>query len=87
VEVVRPVVHYKKDYTSMPEGEVFPKQRAFHSHAEDRVEQSVVVWLIGRLVTYLPMAGRAQTGMIHHYLIYPVVFMILIMLLTHFNYI
>ncbi len=87
VEVVQPVIHYKKDYTPMPEGEVFPKPRSFHSHAEDRVEQSVVAWLIGRLVTYLPMAGRAQTGMIHHYLIYPVVFMILIMLLTHFNYI
>jgi hypothetical protein len=47
----------------------------------------VVTKVIGLLVNYIPMAGRAQTGLIHHYLMYPVIFMIVIMLLTHFNYI
>lgn len=85
VEIVEPVIEYKKEYRRIGEEEIFPVSRVFRTHAADRVEQSVVMSLIGSLVKYLPMAGRAQTGLIPHYLIYPVVFMLIIVLLTHFN--
>jgi len=85
VEIVRPVIVYEKDYNKIGETEIFPEKRAFRTHASDRVEKSVVTKLIDLLVHYLPMVGRAQTGMINHYLLYPLVFMVIIVLLTHFN--
>lgn len=87
LEVVEPAVVYRKDFPAIAETEIFPGKRSFRTHASDRVEQSVVISIIDLLIKYLPMAGRAQTGYIHHYLLYPVVFMIVIVLLTHFNYI
>ncbi len=87
VDIARPVILYEKEYRPITEKEIFPAARSFHTHTDDRVEQSVVTKVIGLLINYLPMAGRAQTGLIHHYLMYPVIFMIVIMLLTHFNYI
>lgn len=87
VEIAGPSITYRKDYKQMEEAEVFPAPRRFHTHAGDRVEQSAVTTLIGLLITYLPMVGRAQTGMIHHYLLYPVIFMVLIVLITYLNYI
>jgi formate hydrogenlyase subunit 3/multisubunit Na+/H+ antiporter MnhD subunit len=87
VDIVRPVILYEKEYHPIADKEVFPAARTFRTHTADRVEQSVVTKVIGLLVNYLPMAGRAQTGLIHHYLMYPVIFMVVIMLLTHFNYI
>jgi len=87
VDIVNPVIVHKREYVPMKETEIFPASRSFHTHSADRVEQSVVAKLIGLLVKYLPMAGRAQTGLIHHYLMYPVIFMIVILLLTHFKFI
>ncbi|MDZ4714480.1 MAG: proton-conducting transporter membrane subunit [Cytophagales bacterium] len=82
-----PAVIFNREYRDMGEAEVFPGSRTFHTHADDRLEHSTVTKIIGLLVRYLPLAGRAQTGFIHHYLIYPVLFMVTIALLTYLNFI
>lgn len=87
VEVVEPAVVFHKEMPPIGQGEIFPDKRTFRTHASDRVEKSVVMTIIDLLIRFLPLAGRAQTGYIHHYLLYPVVFMIVIVLLTHFKYI
>ncbi len=87
IEIARPAITFQKEFETIGEQEIFPGKRSFHTHVADRVEQSTVTTIIGMLVKYLPMAGRAQTGMIHHYLMYPVIFMIVIVLLTYLNYI
>ena len=87
IEVAKPAITFEKEYKNMEDGEIFPAKRSFHTHSADRVEQSTVTKIIGLLVKYLPMAGQAQTGMIHHYLMYPVIFMVIIVLITYLNYI
>ena len=84
--VATPFVSFEKHYTAIGESEIFPEPRGFHTETNDRIEKSAITKLIGLLVTYLPKAGFAQTGYIHHYLIYPLAFLIIIGLLTFLNY-
>ena len=70
----------------MDETEIFPAPREFHTENNDRIEKTAITKLIGLLVTYLPKAGFTQTGYIHHYLIYPLAFLIILGLLTFLNY-
>lgn len=86
LQLAKPVIVFKRDFESIPESEVFPGKRVFHTETGDRVEQSTVTRLIGLLVKYLPLAGRPQTGLIPHYLIYPIAFLLIIGLLTYLNY-
>ena len=87
LQLTEPAVIYHKEYNNIEEGEIFPEPRTFTTHTGDRIEQSTVIRIIGLLVKYLPMAGRAQTGLIHHYLIYPVAFLLIVALLTYLNFI
>ena len=87
ITLAKPAVIFQKEYKAIEESEIFPPSRSFHTHAGDRLEQSTVTRIIGLLVKYLPLAGQVQTGHMHHYLIYPIVFMIAIALLTYLNFI
>ncbi|MBS1542287.1 MAG: NADH-quinone oxidoreductase subunit E [Bacteroidetes bacterium] len=81
-QLAEPFVIFKKDYKVIGEEEIFPAKRTFHTESGDRIERSAIMKIIGFLVKYLPLIGRAQTGYIHHYLIYPMLFLALIALLT-----
>ncbi len=87
LQLAKPVVVFKKEYEAIQEKEIFPSRRTFKTETGDRIEQSTVTKIINLLVKYLPLAGRMQTGMIHHYLIYPLVFLVIMTLLTFLNYI
>ncbi len=87
LQLAKPVVIFKKEYKAIEEKEIFPANRAFRTETGDRIEQSTVTKIIDLLVKYLPLAGRMQTGMIHHYLLYPLAFLVIMTLLTFLNYI
>jgi hypothetical protein len=84
-ELVNPVIDYRRHYTSFPEDEVFPKQKEFHVETKDLIEEKTILSWVHIIVNYLPKAGIAQTGYISHYLMYPMLFLILIGLLTALN--
>jgi hydrogenase-4 component B len=84
-ESVAPLISYKRDYKSFETEEIFPGERIFKTHVEDRIEQKLLMKPITAFINWLPKAGLAQTGKIHHYLQYPIWFIILLGLLTFFN--
>ncbi len=87
LQLAKPALVFHKKYRDIGEKEIFPAPRTFSTEAGDRIEQSTVTKIIDLLVKYLPLAGRAQTGFIHHYLIYPLAFLVIMGLLTFLNYI
>lgn len=85
-QLAEPFVEYSRTLTPIRETEIFPAPRQFHTESYDRIEKSAITKLIGLLVNYLPRAGFTQTGYIHHYLIYPLAFLVILGLLTFLNY-
>ncbi len=84
-ELTNPLIDYRKTYSEFPEKEIFPMNKEFRTENKDLVEEKTVLSWVHLIVTYLPKAGIAQTGHISHYLLYPMLFMILVGLLTILN--
>lgn len=84
-ELADPVIHYKRVYKSFEENEIFPPPKTFHTESKDLVEEKTILSWVHLIVNHLPKAGIAQSGLINHYLIYPMLFLILIGLLIGLN--
>jgi formate hydrogenlyase subunit 3/multisubunit Na+/H+ antiporter MnhD subunit len=84
-QLAEPVIDYTTHYKSFTETEIFPPEKKFYTESKDLIEEKTILsWVYG-IVRLLPKAGIAQTGMINHYLIYPMLFLIIIGLLTILN--
>ncbi len=81
-ELVGPLVTIDGAHASYQEKEVFPPDRQFNTDTKDLIEETVVMKPVQYVMKELPKAGWAQTGMINHYLVYPLVFLIIIGLLS-----
>lgn len=81
-ELVGPLVAIEGKHTSFEEKEIFPKPRTFATHTEDLIEEKVIMKPVLYITRELPKAGWAQSGMINHYLVYPLAFLIIIGLMT-----
>jgi len=81
-ELVGPLVMIEGKHTPFGEQEIFPNHRHYMTHTKDLIEEKLVNRPVNYLSDELPKAGLAQTGMINHYLVYPLVFLIVIGLLT-----
>jgi hydrogenase-4 component B len=84
-QLVNPVVDHTRHYKSFEEREIFPPKKSFHTENKDLIEEKTVLSWVHVIVNYLPKAGIAQSGLINHYLVYPLLFLILIGLLTALN--
>ncbi len=84
-QLVNPLIDYKRNYKSFSEEEVFPPPRTFHTDSKDLIEEKTVLSWVHLMVRYLPKAGVAQSGLINHYLIYPLLFLVILGLLTILN--
>ncbi|HTE29809.1 MAG TPA: proton-conducting transporter membrane subunit [Chryseolinea sp.] len=84
-QLVNPLIDYKRHYKSFAEKEIFPPPRTFHTESKDLIEEKTVLSWVHLIVKYLPKAGVAQSGLINHYLIYPLLFLVIIGLLTILN--
>lgn len=84
-EAVAPLISYERNYKSFETKEIFPDDRIFKTHTEDKIEQKILMKPISAFVNWLPKAGLAQTGKINHYLQYPIWFIIILGLLTLLN--
>lgn len=84
-ELSGPVVPNQREYTPIAESEIFPAARSFKTVTRDIVEEEVVKKPVRKIIDRMTMIGWAQTGKINHYLIYPLVFLLIIVLLTRFG--
>src|SRR5258706_3108136 len=81
-ELVGPTVDIKGQHISFEEKEIFPDRRHYATHVSDSIEEKLITKPVHYVTKELAKAGWAQTGMINHYLVYPLVFLIIISLLT-----
>jgi len=84
-ELSGPLVPTQREYTPIPESEVFPVARSFKTVSKDIFEEEVVKKPVRKVIDRMTLIGWAQTGKINHYLIYPLLFLLIIMLLTRFG--
>lgn len=85
-QMVGLVVSSHSTYRPIEPQEIFPAPRKFKTETHDRIEKSFITTLLRLLVEYLPKTGFTQTGLINHYLVYPLAFLVIIALLTILNY-
>ncbi len=85
-ELTNPIIDYKTSYSVFAEKEIFPPKKDFITTNKDLVEEKTVLSWVHLIVNHLPKAGITQTGHISHYLLYPMIFLILVGLLTVLNY-
>jgi len=84
-QIVDPLIDYQRNYKSFTEREIFPPPKTFHTESKDLIEEKTILSWVNLLTKYLPRAGVAQSGLINHYLIYPMVFLLILGLLTFLN--
>jgi NADH:ubiquinone oxidoreductase subunit 5 (subunit L)/multisubunit Na+/H+ antiporter MnhA subunit len=84
-ELVNPVVDYNRQYKSFLKSEIFPEEKKFHTESKDLIEEKTILSWIHYTVQLLPKLGKAQSGLINHYLLYPLLFLILIGFLIVIN--
>jgi len=86
-QLAHPVVKSTTHYHKFKDDEIFPKARYFESHSSDKIENGIVkkigYWSSHLMVKFAVL----QTGKVQHYLIYPLVFIVVIFLLTYFQFI
>lgn len=84
-ELTDPVIEYHRIYKSFEETEIFPRPKTFHTESKDLIEEKTILSWVHLIVNNLPKAGIAQSGLINHYLIYPMLFLMLIGFLIILN--
>ncbi|HEX6889695.1 MAG TPA: hypothetical protein VF141_03350, partial [Chryseolinea sp.] len=84
-QLVNPLIYNTRHYKSFDEKEIFPQPKSFSTESKDLIEEKTVLSWVHLIVRYLPKAGVAQSGLINHYLIYPLLFLAILGLLTILN--
>jgi hydrogenase-4 component B len=84
-ELVDPVIQYQKTYKPLEENEIFPPPKSFRTECKDLVEEKTILSWVHVIVNNLPKAGITQSGLINHYLLYPMLFLLLIGFLIMIN--
>jgi hydrogenase-4 component B len=80
-----PLLGMKKHFKPITEGEIFPVPRTFETHSSDHIKTSVVDGPVNKLMGLLRKLAFLQTGQIQHYILYPFIFILVVLLLTMLN--
>jgi formate hydrogenlyase subunit 3/multisubunit Na+/H+ antiporter MnhD subunit len=81
-ELASPALVRQVETRTFAEGEIFPDGGHYSSTTEDLIERRVIESPVENILSRLERFARAQTGKVHHYLIYPLVFMVLVVLIS-----
>jgi hypothetical protein len=84
--LTRPLNGSKRRMEPLGEGEIFPPQRKFSSTNHD-VFRTKIRPYVKRISVQMNRLAIFQTGRVHHYILYALLFMILIFLMTYFGFI
>jgi NADH:ubiquinone oxidoreductase subunit 5 (subunit L)/multisubunit Na+/H+ antiporter MnhA subunit len=83
--IAGPLLGMKKNFKPISENEIFPGPRTFETHSSDHIKTSVVDGPVNRLMGMLRKLAFLQTGQIQHYILYPFIFILVVLLLTMLN--
>ena len=67
------------------ENDIFPGERNFATRVDDVFKKYLIDKPVNFLTDLLKKIAVMQTGLIHHYILYAFIFMLLVFLLTYFN--
>jgi formate hydrogenlyase subunit 3/multisubunit Na+/H+ antiporter MnhD subunit len=81
-ELSAPVLASAAESKPFGEQEIFPDVRRYHSATHDLVEKKVIDTPVEKVLSVLKRAAWGQTGSVHHYLIYPLIFILLMALIS-----
>ncbi len=82
--LTRPLNGSKRRMDALSEAHIFPPQRKFRSSNQDMFRTKIRPY-VRRLAVQMNKLAIFQTGRVHHYILYALLFMILIFLLTYFQ--
>jgi hydrogenase-4 component B len=80
-----PLLGMQKKYKPITETEIFPGPRSFETHSSDHIKTSVIDGPVNKLMNLLRKLAFLQTGQIQHYILYPFIFILVVLLLTLLN--
>lgn len=83
--VAKPVLQTKKFMKEIKENDIFPGERNFATRVDDVFKKYLIDKPVNFLTDLLKKIAVMQTGLIHHYILYAFIFMLLVFLLTYFN--
>jgi formate hydrogenlyase subunit 3/multisubunit Na+/H+ antiporter MnhD subunit len=84
-EIIAPALESRNSYRRLHEQEIFPEPRDFTLHTTDGIEHHLLLKPVHFVIHLLPRLGLTQTGHINHYLVYPLMFILLLSLLSYLN--
>jgi formate hydrogenlyase subunit 3/multisubunit Na+/H+ antiporter MnhD subunit len=80
--IAAPMFYDSTDLITYETNEIFPKQRSFKTVSEDKIEGLIIMPFANTVVLWIKKLAILQTGKIQNYIIYPLLFIILIIVLT-----
>jgi hydrogenase-4 component B len=80
-----PILGMKKEFKPITVAEIFPGTRSFETHSSDLIKTSVIDGPVNKLMNLLRKLAFLQTGQIQHYILYPFIFILVVLLLTMLN--
>ncbi|MCX6271547.1 MAG: proton-conducting transporter membrane subunit [Bacteroidetes bacterium] len=81
-ELAGSIVNVKKEFDRIPETEIFPIMRKFSAHSSELLETVFIDRPVLAMRQLLRKIAFLQTGKIQHYILYPFVFILFILVLS-----
>lgn len=85
ISITKPLVKVTQDFEPIAEADFFPHDGSFKSGSNDPFEELVTARPTNRLTKLLKRVAILQTGLIQHYVLYALIFIIGILVLTYFS--
>jgi len=85
--IADPMFEDHSDVINYGEEEIFPTEKSFKTHVEDKVENGIIMPIANKIIKITKSLAVLHTGRIQDYILYPLLFIILIVLLTLFKFI
>lgn len=85
IAITNPMVKITKEFEPLATTEFFPHDGRFQTGSDDVFEELVTARPTNRLTKLLKKAAILQTGLIQHYVLYALIFIIAILVLTYFK--
>ncbi len=80
-----PLISQKQHYQRIEEKDIFPDNRTYEVHSSDGIKEKVID-APGRFITgMMRRLAVLQTGKMHHYVLYALLFLIAVLILSLFN--
>jgi formate hydrogenlyase subunit 3/multisubunit Na+/H+ antiporter MnhD subunit len=84
-KIVRPIIKTHQAYETIEETEIFPEPRQYATYTSDKIKTKLTDLPAGFLWQILRRLAVLQDGLIQHYILYALLFMLLVFILSFSN--